>query len=115
MLTLLHNEMPPPINNECSITEKVLPLCVTSGNALMVQVNSGVITGVTVVNGRVEGEQQRRYRGGCESWRTEKAGGENVPRKNEGWGEGEGDNSGDGGTWWELGKSLSEPLNVLHC
>ena len=39
-------------SNECSIEEKVLLLHVTSGNALMVQVNSGVITGVTVVKGR---------------------------------------------------------------
>lgn len=48
-------------------------LHVTSGNALMVQVNSRVITGGTAVKGRAgstlsrfEGEQQRRRRGAGE-------------------------------------------------
>lgn len=63
----------------------------------MVQFSSRVITGGTVVKGRagstlsrVEGEQQRRYRGGGEIWRTEEAGGENVLWENEGRGGGQG-------------------------
>lgn len=96
----------------------MLLLHVTSGNALMAQVNNRVITGAACGEGESRqyfikgwGEQLKRYRGGGEIWRTEEAGGENVQGA-EGvcW-----DNSSDGGTWWEQEDSLSEPLNVLHC
>lgn len=46
----------------CSVEEKVLLQRVTSGNALMVQVNSRVITGVTAVKGRA-GSTLSRFEG----------------------------------------------------
>lgn len=47
---------------ECSVGVKVLLQRVTSGNALMVQVNSRVITGVTAAKGRA-GSTLSRFEG----------------------------------------------------
>ena len=90
---------------EWSIEEKVLLLRVTSGSALMVQVNSGAITGAGCGEGESRlcfikgwGRGQRRwYRGGAEIRRTVEAEGENVLCEHEGGGGGGGGWGGGGG------------------
>lgn len=98
---------------------------VTSGNALMVQVNSRVITEVTAVKGRagsslsrVEGEQQQRYRGGGEIWRTKEKKEEKLHCRSMKAKEEVRERVEITAVMvvrWEQEESLSELLNVLHC
>lgn len=85
--------------------EKVLLQHVTSGNALMVQFNSRVITGVTVVKGRAGSSLSRGWGGTAAViqrwWRDLEDRGSRRSKCTSGGGGGEGvcwDNSGDGGT-----------------